>query len=700
MEILSEHTCQGWLEGYLLTGRHGIFNTYEAFVHIVDSMFNQHAKWLEVSRSIAWRQPIASLNYIITSHVWRQDNNGFTHQDPGFLDVVMNKTPDVVRVYLPPDANTMLSVLDHCLRTKDYINVIVAGKHPEAQWLDVDAAVAHCTEGLGIWPWASTDAGIEPDVVMACAGDVPTLETLAAVDFLRTHVPEMRVRVVNVVDLMTLLPDIVHPHGLSDLEFDSIFTADKPIVFAFHGYPWLIHRLTYRRNGHARSSRTRLPRTRHNDHAVRHDGAEPARSLPSGGRCDRPRTPLVRSIRAREANSARQARRTSSLHREARSRHAGDFGLALGIAGVNVLTFNAGSSSLKCALHDATGADVAPLYAVSIELKRSTDTPASAAGAIAREVRSRGYAVDAVAHRFVFGGEMDAPTEVTGAVRRRLDELASLDPLHAPQALAVLDVAAAAFPGVTQIACFDTAFFKDLPPIARVLPVPTNDPLLRRYGFHGLSYEYAVAALGDALAGRAIVAHLGSGSSLAAALRRQADRNDDGIQSARRRVDEHASRRLDPGVFLYLSERASVDRRQLRSMLERDSGLRAIAGGEGDVRTLSDRANAGDPRAAFAVECYVRSIVKAAGALAAVLGGLDALAFTGGIGEHLSSVRAAIAGSLGHLGVVLDDGRNAVSASLISASHSRVTVHVVAADENLMMARHAYRHVATDDLQS
>ncbi len=250
MEILSEHTCQGWIEGYLLTGRHGIFTTYEAFVHIVDSMFNQHAKWLEVSRGIPWRQPIASLNYLITSHVWRQDNNGFTHQDPGFLDVVMNKTPDIVRIYLPPDANTMLSVVDHCLRSKDYINVIVAGKHPEAQWLDLDAAVAHCTQGLGIWPWASSDADAEPDVVMACAGDVPTLETLAAVDFLRTHVPEMRVRVVNVVDLMTLLPDTVHPHGISDREFDSIFTADRPIVFAFHGYPWLIHRLTYRRSAH------------------------------------------------------------------------------------------------------------------------------------------------------------------------------------------------------------------------------------------------------------------------------------------------------------------------------------------------------------------------------------------------------------------------------------------------------------------
>ncbi|HVA29498.1 MAG TPA: phosphoketolase family protein, partial [Candidatus Baltobacteraceae bacterium] len=250
MEILSEHCCQGWLEGYLLTGRHGLLTTYEAFVHVVDSMFNQHAKWIDAANNVPWRAPIASLNYLITSHVWRQDHNGFTHQDPGFLDVVMNKSASVVRVYLPPDANTLLSVMDHCLRSSDYINVIVAGKQAEPQWLGMEAAIAHCTEGLGIWTWASNDDGVEPDIIMACAGDVPTLETLAAVDFLRTHVPDMRVRVVNVVDLMRLQPQSAHPHGLTDREFDSIFTADKPIIFAFHGYPWLVHRLTYRRTNH------------------------------------------------------------------------------------------------------------------------------------------------------------------------------------------------------------------------------------------------------------------------------------------------------------------------------------------------------------------------------------------------------------------------------------------------------------------
>jgi len=250
MEILSEHTCQGWLEGYLLTGRHGFFSCYEAFVHIVDSMFNQHAKWLDTTNGIAWRRPVASLNYLLTSHVWRQDHNGFSHQDPGFIDHVINKKPEVIRVYLPPDANTLLSVADHCLRSRQYVNVIVAGKQPQLQYLDMDSAVVHCTKGIGIWDWASSDAGAEPDIVMACAGDVPTMETLAAVDILRTRFPDLRIRVVNVVDLMRLQDDAQNPHGLPDRDFDALFTADVPVIFAYHGYPWLIHRLTYRRTNH------------------------------------------------------------------------------------------------------------------------------------------------------------------------------------------------------------------------------------------------------------------------------------------------------------------------------------------------------------------------------------------------------------------------------------------------------------------
>ncbi len=250
MEVLSEHMCEGWLEGYLLTGRHGLFNCYEAFIHIVDSMFNQHAKWLKVTREIRWRRPIASLNYLLTSHVWRQDHNGFSHQDPGFIDHVANKKAEVIRVYLAPDANTLLSVADHCLRSRNYVNVMVAGKQPALNYLSMEDAIVHCTRGLGIWDWASTDAGRETDVVLGCAGDVPTLETLAAADLIRHHLPDLKVRVVNVVDLMRLQPSSEHPHGLADTEFDEIFTNDKPVIFAYHGYPWLIHRLTYRRTNH------------------------------------------------------------------------------------------------------------------------------------------------------------------------------------------------------------------------------------------------------------------------------------------------------------------------------------------------------------------------------------------------------------------------------------------------------------------
>ena len=249
MEVLSEHLCQGWLEGYLLTGRHGLFNCYEAFIHIIDSMFNQHAKWLKVTRDIPWRAPIASLNYVLSSLVWRQDHNGFSHQDPGFIDHVINKKAEIVRVYLPPDSNTLLSVADHCLRSRNYVNVIVAAKQPALNYLDMEQAIAHCTRGLGIWPWASSTDG-EPDVVLACAGDTPTLETLAAADLLRTHLPDLKVRVINVVDIMRLEPATEHPHGLSDPDFDALFTVDKPVIFAYHGYPSLIHRLTYRRTNH------------------------------------------------------------------------------------------------------------------------------------------------------------------------------------------------------------------------------------------------------------------------------------------------------------------------------------------------------------------------------------------------------------------------------------------------------------------
>ena len=248
--MLSEHQCEGWLEGYLLTGRHGLFNSYEAFIHIIDSMFNQHAKWLKVTRQISWRRPIASLNILLASHVWRQDHNGFTHQDPGFIDLVVNKKAEVIRVYLPPDANTLLSVMSHCLGSRNYVNVVVAGKHSAPQWLSMDAAVKHCTGGIGIWDWASNDQDSGTDLVMAAAGDVPTLEVLAAMSILRDKLPELKIRMINVVDLMKLQPSSEHPHGMSDRDFDTLFTRDKPVIFAYHGYPWLIHRLTYRRTNH------------------------------------------------------------------------------------------------------------------------------------------------------------------------------------------------------------------------------------------------------------------------------------------------------------------------------------------------------------------------------------------------------------------------------------------------------------------
>ena len=324
--MLSEHQCQGWLEGYLLTGRHGFFSCYEAFIHIIDSMFNQHAKWLKVCNHIPWRRPIGSLNYLLSSHVWRQDHNGFSHQDPGFIDHVVNKKAEVVRVYLPPDANCLLSVTDHCLRSRNYVNVVVAGKQPAPQWLTMDEAIKHCEAGLGIWEWASNDRGSEPDVVMACCGDVPTLETLAAVDLLRRHMPELKVRVINVVDLMKLQPPSEHPHGLSDNDFDALFTTDKPIIFAYHGYPWLIHRLTYRRNGHS------------NLH-VRGYKEEGTTSTPFDmcvmNELDRfhlvgdviDRVPKARRARRlRQAGDPRQADRPQAVHRPIWRRHARDTG--------------------------------------------------------------------------------------------------------------------------------------------------------------------------------------------------------------------------------------------------------------------------------------------------------------------------------------------------------------------------------------
>ncbi len=332
MEVLSEHLCEGWLEGYLLTGRHGLFSCYEAFIHIVDSMFNQHAKWLKVCNQIPWRKPIASLNYLLTSHVWRQDHNGFSHQDPGFIDHVASKKADVVRIYLPPDANTLLSVADHCLRSRNYVNLIIAGKQPAPQWLDIDAAVRHCTTGAGIWAWASNDAGedaSEPDVVMACAGDVPTLEALAAVTLLRSYVPDIRIRFVNVVDLMVLQPPSEHPHGLSDHEFDALFTTDKPVIFAFHGYPAIIHKLTLPAAQSRQHPCARLQGRRHHHHTLRHGGAEQPGPLPVGAGRDPAHPEAGRPGRGGDGPLRNHDAAPQALHRRAWRRHAGGAGLAL-----------------------------------------------------------------------------------------------------------------------------------------------------------------------------------------------------------------------------------------------------------------------------------------------------------------------------------------------------------------------------------
>ena len=330
VEVLSEHLCQGWLEGYLLTGRHGLFDCYEAFIHIVDSMFNQHAKWLKVTRQIPWRRPIASLNYLLSSHVWRQDHNGFTHQDPGFIDHVVNKKAEVIRVYLPPDANTLLSVADHCLRSRDYVNVIVAGKQPALNYLSMDEAIIHCTRGAGIWEWASNDQGV-PDVVLACCGDVPTLETLAAAALLREHLPELGVRVVNVVDLMRLQPESEHPHGLSDQEFDALFTTDRPVVFAYHGYPSLIHRLTYRRtnhrNLHVRGYKEEGTTTTPFDMVMLNDLDRFHLVMD----VDRPRARPVRVVRSAAPGDERPAPSRARVHARARRGRTGDPGLGLAV---------------------------------------------------------------------------------------------------------------------------------------------------------------------------------------------------------------------------------------------------------------------------------------------------------------------------------------------------------------------------------
>ena len=450
LEILSEHTCQGWLEGYLLTGRHGLFNCYEAFIHIVDSMFNQHAKWLKTTRGIPWRRPIASLNYLLSSHVWRQDHNGFSHQDPGFIDHVMNKKAEVIRVYLPPDANTLLSVADHCLRSRNYVNVIVAGKQMSPNWLSMPDAILHATRGAGIWPWASNDQGGQPDVVLGCAGDVPTLEILAAADILRQRLPDLKVRVVNVVDLMRLQDEDEHPHGMSHREFDALFTTDRPIVFAYHGYPWLIHRLTYRRTNHAESARPRLQGRRHHDDAVRHGDAQRPGPIPPRHRCDRPRAWARGPCRRAAPGDGGRETRGPSLHpspRRGRPTYPRLELAGLTPAPMRVLVLNPGSSTLKAAVLVAESGEV--VADDTIEWQAGLEGAAAVVATALERLPSD--TADAVGYRVVHGGSRyTAPSAVDDALLSAVEELDALAPLHNKRAASVMRAAKQLLPDLSR----------------------------------------------------------------------------------------------------------------------------------------------------------------------------------------------------------------------------------------------------------
>ena len=529
MEVLSEHLCQGWLEGYLLTGRHGLFNCYEAFTHIVDSMVNQHAKWLKVTRGLDWRAPISSFTYLLSSHVWRQDHNGFSHQDPGFIDHVVNKKAEVVRVYLPPDANTLLSTIDHCLRSVDYVNVVVAGKNQMPNWLGMNAAIDHCRAGAGAWDWASSPsvaAGGEPDVVLACCGDVPTLETLAATDILRQRLPDLAVRVVNVVDLMRLQPSSEHPHGLSDrrlrravhhrqagrVRLARLPDADPPADLPAHQPP--------------QHPRAGLQGGGHDHHAVRHGHAERPRPVPPGDGRDRPGAVAGRVGRRRAGRDGGPPRRGPSPHPE-----VGDDIPSVRDWSWPYVDARAARPLIACGCSSSTpdrpasscgwstpttGSPAAPTCPPSAGRRRTTSPPRCA---------DLGPC-DAVGHRVVHGGErFREPVVVDAAVRRALDELTDLAPLHQPKSLAALDAVTAAAPDLPAVACFDTAFHATLRPEAATYAVPAEwrERLgVRRYGFHGLSHAYAARRAAEVVGaaggptGRIVTCHLGAGASLAA----------------------------------------------------------------------------------------------------------------------------------------------------------------------------------------
>ena len=505
MEMLSEHQCQGWLEGYLLTGRHGLFTSYEAFIHIVDSMFNQHAKWLKSTNRIPWRRPIGSLNYLLSSHVWRQDHNGFSHQDPGFIDHVVNKKAEVIRVYLPPDTNCLLSVGDHCLRSRQYVNVIVAGKQPSLNYLSMPDAVLHCTRGIGIWDWASNDDG-DPDVVMACCGDIPTLETLAAVDMLRLDLPKLEIRVINVVDLMRLQPQSEHPHGMSDPEFDILFTKDKPVIFAYHGYPWLVHRLTYRRANHANmhvrgykeegTTTTPFDMVMLNDLDRFHLVMDVIDRVPFLGSRARPRfastcrtsgfgRPSIPGSRAKTRpkcvigpgrTRAAPPSRPSTCDTRRRPRTDAHTGRQRRLEQPQAVGPGRGGQP--------------PRHLRRSRLQEAKLPPRPFDASSKKRGRLTLWAIAWCTEVL----SSPQPVLIDANVVNRLEALTDLAPLHQPKSLQGLRAVSAVLPHVAAVACFDTAFHATIPPGASTYALPQQWRRrweLRRYGFHGLSHSYA-----------------------------------------------------------------------------------------------------------------------------------------------------------------------------------------------------------------
>ena len=674
MEILSEHLCQGWLEGYLLTGRHGLFNCYEAFIHIIDSMFNQHAKWLKTTREIPWRRPIASLNYLLSSHVWRQDHNGFSHQDPGFIDHVVNKKAEIIRVYLPPDANTLLSVADHCLRSRNYVNVVVAGKQPALDYLPMDDAIIHCTRGLGIWDWASSDDGGEPDVVLGCAGDIPTLETLAAAALLREHLPELKVRVINVVDLMRLQSETEHPHGLSDsgvrralhdLASDRLRLPRLPVADPPAHLPAPQPR---------EPARARLQGGGDDDDAVRHGHAQRPRPLPSRHRRDRPRPRPRRARRPPAPGDGRAASARPCLHQGARRRRPGD--PRLDVASLNVLVVNAGSTSLKLSLVDDDGRSEA--------VSSLQEAPAD---------------VDAVGHRVVHGGErFREPVLIDAQVLAELEAITELAPLHNPPcakgarggppgasrsaarrrlrhrlprhpAGGGSDLPAAGTLAATSSACAATA--------SRASPPSGPRSRCRCRGSSSVTSAAAPPSPPSATAAR---------STRPWASRRS--------RGCRWRPARGPSTRGSSSISCVTGTRTST---RSSTRCSTSPACSALSGLSPHVHELEAAEAAGDERARAGARDLRAAIAQAVAAAAVALDGLDAIVFTAGAGERSATLRARVCSQLGFLGVGLDARANDSTASdgEIAAPASAVRVFVIASREDLVIARDVRRTLAS-----